>query len=65
MIDDVTIYEAGLRINGKFSPFIQSRNEEEVDNYIEIMKITKADESEIVKHTKFRLLIHLNAFANC
>jgi len=53
MSDDVTIYEAGLRINGKFSLFIQSRNEEEVDNYIEIMKMTKTDDSEIVKHTKF------------
>ena len=53
MGDDVTIYEAGLRINGRFASFIESRNETEVDDYIEIMKTTKTDESEIVKHTKF------------
>ena len=53
MSDDVTIYEAGLRINGKFSSFIQSQNESEVDEYIDIMKITKTSDSEIVKHKKF------------
>jgi len=53
MSEDITIYEAGLRINGVFSSFIQSNDESSVDEYIEIMKTTKIEESEIVKHTKF------------
>jgi hypothetical protein len=52
MSEDVTLYEAGLRINGKYSQFIQSRNPSEVDEYIEIMLTTKSDDSEVVKLVK-------------
>ena len=51
-MDDVILYEAGLRVGGKYSSFIQSRNEFEVDEYIEIMKETKTNGSEIVKYKK-------------
>jgi predicted hydrocarbon binding protein len=51
-MSDVTIYEAGLMIGGKFSSFIESRKESDVDEYIEIMKTTKPVNSEIVKHKK-------------
>lgn len=50
MSEDVYIYEAGLRLdNGNYSSFIQSRNEREVDEYIDIMKTTKSENSTIVK----------------
>lgn len=53
MIDDVTIYEAGLRSdNGIYSSFIQSRNEIDVDEYIDIMKKTKMENFIIVKYKK-------------
>ena len=52
MSQDVTIYEAGLRIGSKFCSFIESKSESDVDEYIEIMKTTKPDDSEIVKHKK-------------
>lgn len=52
MSEDVTIYEAGLRVEGKYSEFIQSKKESDVDEYIEIMKTTKPDDAEIVKLVK-------------
>ncbi len=51
-MSDIILYDAGLRVSGRYSPFIQSKNESEVDDYIEIIKTTKTDESEIVKHKK-------------
>ena len=53
MSEEVKIYEAGLRLdNGNYSSFIQSRNESEVDEYIDIMKETKSENSTIVKTEK-------------
>ena len=53
MSEDVKIYEAGLRLgNGNYSSFIQSKNESEVDEYIDIMKTTKSENSTIVKMEK-------------
>lgn len=53
MSEDVKIYEAGLRLdNGNYSSFIQSRNESEVDEYIDIMKTTKSENSTIIKMEK-------------
>ena len=53
MSEDVMIYEAGLRLdNGNYSSFIQSRKESEVDEYIDIMKKTKSENSTIVKMEK-------------
>ena len=52
MHDDVMIYEAGLRIDGKYSQFIQSRNHIEVDEYIEIMITIKPSNAEVVKFSK-------------
>ncbi len=52
MSDDVIIYEAGLRIGSKFSSFIESKSESDVDEYVVIMKTTKPDDSEIIKHKK-------------
>jgi hypothetical protein len=53
MSEDVIIYEAGLRLdNGNYSSFIQSRKESEVDEYIDIMKTTKSENSTIVKMEK-------------
>ena len=44
MSDDVTIFEAGLRLDcGNYSTFIQSRDVNEVDDYIDIMKKTKPE----------------------
>lgn len=40
MSNQVTVYECGLYLEGKYSQFFQSKNESEVDNYIEIMKGT-------------------------
>jgi hypothetical protein len=54
--EDVQLFTAGIRLeNGRYSEFIQSRNEVEVevevevDEYINIMKSTKSKNSEIVK----------------
>lgn len=52
MGEDVILYEAGLRIDDKYSQFIQSRNPKDVDEYIEIMLTTKPDDSEVVKLVK-------------
>jgi hypothetical protein len=52
MSQDVTIYEAGIRINGEYCEFIQSKKKSDVDEYIEIMKTTKPKDGEIVKLIK-------------
>ena len=52
MGEDLTIYTAGLRVDGEYSEFVQSNDESRVDEYIDIMKDTKFEESEIVKHIK-------------
>ena len=47
------IYEAGTRSNdGKYTQFIESNSEEKIDEYIEIMKMAKADSLTIVKLIK-------------
>ncbi len=51
-MSDVVLYDAGLRINREYVSLIQSRNEGEVDEHIEILKIIKPEGSEIVKHKK-------------
>jgi hypothetical protein len=63
MSEDVKIYEAGLKIdNGNYSSFIQSRNEREVDEYIDIMKTTKSESSTIVKMEKLFRCISTTPF---
>ena len=52
MSDDVIVFTAGLRIGGKYSEFIQSNREPDVDEYIEIMKKTKPEDSVITKMIK-------------
>ena len=51
MSESVTIYECGLRIGSKYSPFMQSRNESEIDEYIKTMKEC-CGKGEIVKYVK-------------
>ncbi len=48
---DVDLYECGLRIGNKYSSFMQSRNENEIDNHISIMEKC-CDKGEIVKMKK-------------
>ena len=63
MSEEVKIYEAGLRLdNGKYASFIQSRNESEVDEYIDIMKKTKTENSTIVKMEKLFRCISTTPF---
>jgi len=59
MSDDVTIYEAGLRLDsGNYAIFIQSKKERDVDQYIDIMKKTKTENSTIIKTVKlFRCIL--------
>ena len=52
MGDEVIVFTAGLRMGGKYSEFIQSKSEADVDEYIEIMKKTKPDGSLITKMIK-------------
>lgn len=51
MSDDVTIYECGLRFDSKYSSFMQSRSEKEINEYIDIMRAS-CDIGEIVKMQK-------------
>lgn len=52
-MESITIYEAGVRLeSGKYSKFIESSKEKEVDNYIGIIGLTAPDNSEIVKYIK-------------
>ena len=63
MSEEVKIYEAGLRLdNGNYSSFIQSRNESEVDEYIDIIKKTKTENSTIVKMEKLFRCISTTPF---
>ena len=63
MSEDVKIYEAGLRLdNGNYARFIQSKNEAEVDEYINIMKETKSENSTIVKMEKLFRCISTTPF---
>lgn len=56
MSDDVELYECGLQIGSKYSSFMQSRNESEIDKYIETMKEC-CDRGEVVKKKKVYRLI--------
>lgn len=51
MSNDVRLYECGLRVGDKYSSFMQSRSEGEIDNYVKIMKKC-CDKGEIVKMEK-------------
>ena len=63
MSEDVKIYEAGLRLDsGNYSSFIQSRDESEVNEYIDIMKATKSENSTIVKMEKLFRCISTTPF---
>ena len=61
MSSDVTLYECGLRIENKYSSFMQSRNESEIDKYIETMKEC-CDKGEIVKYVKLFRCISTTPF---
>lgn len=51
MSADVTIYECGLRIDNKYSCFMQSKDESQINDYINIMR-KSCDKGEIVKMQK-------------
>lgn len=61
MSNDVDIYECGLRIENKYSSFMQSRSESEIDKYIETMKEC-CDKGEIVKYKKLYRCISTTPF---
>lgn len=61
MSESVIIYECGLRLGGKYSEFMQSRDESKVDDYIEIMK-ESCDRGEIVKYVKHFNCISVTPF---
>ena len=45
----ITVFESGVRIgNGEYCKFIESNEKQNVIDYIEIMKHTKPENSEIV-----------------
>lgn len=48
---DVVIYECGLRIGNKYSSFMESKDEEQINSYINIMR-KSCDKGEIVKMKK-------------
>jgi hypothetical protein len=52
MSEDIMVYEAGLRVDSEYWKFIESRTEQEVDNYITVMKKTKPEVATIVKTVK-------------
>jgi hypothetical protein len=63
MSEDVMVYEAGLRVDsGVYWKFIESRTEQDVDNYITVMKKTKPEESTIVKTVKHYRCISTTPF---
>lgn len=46
MGEEVVVYEAGVRFkNGNYARFIESRDEGDVDQYIDIMQTTKPEGS--------------------
>lgn len=51
MSSDIELFECGLRIENKYSSFMQSRSESEIDKYIETMKEC-CEKGEIVKMKK-------------
>lgn len=51
MSADIELFECGLRIENKYSSFMQSRNESEIDKYIETMKEC-CDKGKVVKMKK-------------
>jgi len=51
MSRDVDLYECGLRIGNEYSSFMQSRNENDIDSYIEVMRKC-CYKGEIVKMKK-------------
>lgn len=63
MSDDITVFTAGTRTeSGNYSNFIESKNEAEVDEYINIMKGTKSEGSAIVKMHKLYRCISTTPF---
>ena len=63
MSADVTIYEAGLRADsGHYSKFMQSKKESDVDEYIDIMRKVKTEESTIIKLVKLYRCISVTPF---
>lgn len=59
MEDDLIIFEAGMRhsAGGKYYKFMESPDKAKVEEYLEIMKGTKPDESELVFSEKTYRLI--------
>ena len=47
-MSDLMVFEAGLRINGKYSKFMESPERKKVIEYLEIMKETKPDGGELI-----------------
>ena len=57
-MSDLMVFEAGLRINGKYSKFMESPERKKVIEYLEIMKKTKPDNGELIFLQKdYRLIL--------
>ncbi len=57
MSNDLIVYEAGIRINGKYVKFTESPDKQNTLDYIEVMKVTKPENAEIVMLEKTYRLI--------
>jgi hypothetical protein len=57
MSDDLIVYEAGIRIDGKYVKFTESPNKQNTLDYTEIMKVAKPENAEIVLLEKTYRLI--------
>ncbi len=57
MSNDLIIYEAGIRMAGKYCKFTESPDKKNTLDYIEVMKVTKPEKAEIVMLEKTYRLI--------
>ena len=48
MSEQMTLFECGLRINGRYCQFMESNNRESIDEYINIMRETNPPYAEIL-----------------
>jgi len=56
-MSDLIIYEAGIRIDGEYTKFMSSPDKKKVDDFLEIMKRSTPDCSELMYITKdYRLI---------
>ena len=66
MSDDLIIYEAGVRIGNNYSKFTESPDKQKTIDYIEILKVTKPENSEIILLEKtYRVISTIPHIVNC